>query len=245
MLLEKGWNNLPFKNVSLMLDDFPFSLKIVQLSDLHITPKVDLRYLEEMVEQINQINPDLVLFSGDILQTAAHRVQKQLESFQGLRVKSYYVTGNHDIVYGAKNLQSVMQKSGVELLDNRVVHLDMQGAKLQLVGLSDRYSFMRGVKRETKELFASLQPELPTILLAHQPKDVRLIGESRVDLQLSGHTHGGQIYPFSLLVKLAQPYFSGLYRHNKTTLYVSNGIGYWGLQIRYKAPREIAVLTIN
>lgn len=245
MSLEKGWMDFPFKNVPLALDDFPSSLKIVQLSDLHITPKVGLDYLEEMVEQVNQINPDIVVFTGDILQSQAHKVQKQLESFRALRAKSYYVTGNHDIVYGAKNLQNIMQKSGVELLDNRVVHLDIQGAKLQLVGLSDRYSFMSGVKRETKELFASLHPELPTILLAHQPKDVRLIVESRVDLQLSGHTHGGQIYPFSLLVKLAQPYFSGLYRHNKTALYVSNGIGYWGVQIRYKAPREIAVLTIN
>jgi len=245
MSLERGWRDFPFKNVSLSLDTFGISLKIVQLSDLHITPEIDAAHIDAMVEQINQINPDLVLFSGDIIQSGAHKVQKQLKSFQELRAKSYYVTGNHDIVYGAKNLQSIMQKSGIELLDNRVVHLDIQGAKLQLVGLSDRYSFMRGVKRETKRLFASLQPELPTILLAHQPKDVRLIGERRVDLQLSGHTHGGQIYPFSLLVKLAQPYFSGLYRHNKTTLYVSNGIGYWGLQIRYKAPREIAVLTIN
>ncbi len=245
MSLERGWRDFPFKNVSLSLDNFGISLKIVQLSDLHITPDIDVVHLDAMVEKINQINPDLVLFTGDIIQSGAYKVQKQLKSFQELRAKSYYVTGNHDIVYGAKNLQSVMQKSGVELLDNRVVHLDMQGAKLQLVGLSDRYSFMRGVKRDTKELFASLHQELPTILLAHQPKDVRLIGESRVDLQLSGHTHGGQICPFSLLVKLAQPYFSGLYQHNKTTLYVSNGIGYWGVQIRYKAPREIAVLTIN
>ena len=245
MSVEKGWGAFPFKNVPLALDGFSSSLKIVQLSDLHITPDIDSVHLDAMVEKINQINPDLVLFTGDIIQSAAYKVQKQLESFQGLRAKSYYVTGNHDIVYGAKNLQIIMQKSGVELLDNRVVHLDMQGAKLQLVGLSDRYSFMRGVKRETKELFASLHPELPTILLAHQPKDVRLIGESRVDLQLSGHTHGGQIYPFSLLVKLVQPYFSGLYQHNKTVLYVSCGIGYWGVQIRYKAPREIAVLTIN
>lgn len=245
MSLQRGWGNFPFKNISLALEDFPSSFKIVQLSDLHITPKVDLCHLEKMVEQINQINPDLVVFTGDILQSAAQKVQKQLESFQGLRAKSYYVTGNHDIVYGAKNLQIIMQKSGVELLDNRVVYLDVNGEKLQLVGLSDRYSFMRGVKRATKEIFSSLHPELPTILLAHQPKDVRLIGESRVDLQLSGHTHGGQIYPFSLLVKLVQPYFSGLYRHNKTALYVSNGIGYWGVQIRYKAPREIMVLTIN
>ena len=245
MSLEKGWAEVPFKNVALCLDHFHSSFKIVQLSDLHITPNVDCRYIHSMVEQINEQKPDLVVFTGDILQSSAYKVQKQLEIFQGLHAKSYYVSGNHDIVYGAKNLQSVMQKNGVELLDNRVVHIDIQGAKLQLVGLSDRYSFMRGIKRETKELFASLQPELPTILLAHQPKDVRLIGESRVDLQLSGHTHGGQIYPFSLLVKFFQPYFSGLYQYKSTQLYVSNGIGYWGLQIRYKAPREIAVLTIN
>ncbi|QHG90352.1 metallophosphoesterase [Sulfurimonas sp. CVO] len=248
MSIQKGWKEFPFKNVSLTLETFclsPKSLKIIQLSDLHITPKVNPSYLEELVERINQIEPDLVLFSGDIIQTSALNIQKHLGSFKNLKAKSYYVTGNHDMVYGAGNLQEIMVESGVELLDNRIVCLNVKGTTIQLAGLSDRYGFIWGIKRPIKDIFKNLDSNFPTILLTHQPKDVYLIGEHRVDLQLSGHTHGGQIYPFSFLVKLFQPYFSGFYMHKKTALYVSNGIGYWGLNIRYKAPKEITVLTIN
>jgi predicted MPP superfamily phosphohydrolase len=138
-----------------------------------------------------------------------------------------------------------MDEANIKCLDNSITTLHVEGLDLQLVGLSDRYSFLRGVKRPIKELFSKLDKDIPTILLAHQPKDVEYIKENRVDVQLSGHTHGGQIYPLNLLVKLFQPYFSGLYAYNNTLLYVTNGLGYWGIKIRYKAPSEIPIITIN
>lgn len=248
MSLQIGWSSFEFKNISLRLNNFSKcfgELKIVHLSDLHITKKIPPALLDELVAKINSQEPDLVLFTGDIIQTHARKIKKQLESFKNLKSKSYYVTGNHDIFYGHRELQEIMHQNGVFSLDNKVIKLSINGTLMQIIGLSDRYSFFRNIKRPLKELFLELDPILPTILLAHQPKDVYLIGKSRVDLQLSGHTHGGQIYPFSLVVKLFQPYFSGLYEHNKTTLYVSNGLGYWGVQMRYKAPKEITVLTIN
>ncbi len=248
MSLQVGWSYFPFKEINIKNQNFPesfYGLRIIQLSDLHLTKKVDISYLDILVKKINEQKPDLVVFTGDILQTKALHIKRQIAAFKCLEAKTYFVSGNHDMIYGIKELQAVMNDNGIICLDNKIEKLKIRDFELQLVGLSDRYSFLRKIKRPIKELFSKLDPNLPTILLAHQPKDIEHIGSYRIDVQLSGHTHGGQIYPFSLLIKLLQPYFSGLYIYKKTILYVSNGIGYWGLDLRYKAQSEIAVLTIN
>lgn len=246
--LQIGWNYFPIKEVVIKNNFYASTLtgiRIVQLSDLHLTKKVDLAYLKLLVEKINDVEPDLIVFTGDILQTKAIYLKEHIEIFKNFEAKAYFVTGNHDLVYGIKELKRIMDDSNITCLDNEIVKLKIKDFELQLVGLSDRYSFLRGIKRPIKELFSKLDPNLATILLTHQPKDIEHIGSYRIDVQLSGHTHGGQIYPFSKIVEFFQPYFSGLYTHNKSILYVSNGLGYWGLNIRYKANSEITVLTIN
>jgi predicted MPP superfamily phosphohydrolase len=246
--LQIGWNYFPIKEVVIKNNFYASTLtgiRIVQLSDLHLTKKVDLAYLKLLVEKINDVEPDLIVFTGDILQAKAIYLKEHIEIFKNFEAKAYFVTGNHDLVYGIKELKRIMDDSNITCLDNEIVKLKIKDFELQLVGLSDRYSFLRGIKRPIKELFSKLDPNLATILLTHQPKDIEHIGSYRIDVQLSGHTHGGQIYPFSKIVEFFQPYFSGLYTHNKSILYVSNGLGYWGLNIRYKANSEITVLTIN
>ena len=248
MPLQVGWKHFGFDEVTLTSDTFCTSLsglRIVQLSDLHLGKDVKVDYLSTLVEKINKLNPDLLLFSGDILQTSALRVKEQLDCFKKLEIPSYYVSGNHDIFYGTKHLKSIMQDNGVICLDNKIVEIDIKGSILQLVGLSDRYGFVRGIKRPIKELFSRLNPKLSTILLTHQPKDISHVDGFRIDIQLSGHTHGGQIYPFSIIVKYFQPYISGLYRYKNTLLYVCRGVGYWGVNVRYKVSSEIPVFTIN
>lgn len=248
MSWQRGWKHFPFHEVSLEPANFANELKglrIVQLSDLHLTRSIEISYLETLVEKINELHPDFVFFTGDILQTFAFRLREHLRAFRVLRAPAYYVTGNHDIVYGPKNLEKELQQNNIHSLDNRISLLYINDTPLQLVGLSDRYSFVRGIRRPIHELFSRLDENISTILLAHQPKDAEHIGQHRIDIQLSGHTHGGQIYPFSKLAKRFQPYFEGLYTHGETLLYVSRGLGYWGAQIRYKAPSEIPVFTIN
>lgn len=248
MSYETGWKNFPFNEIRLKVKSFPSSLKglrIVQLSDLHLKKKVDLLYIKTLVTKINELNPDLVFFTGDILQTKANNLKEHISIFKDIEAKTYYVSGNHDIYYGSKQLNVLMNKANIVCLDNAISILDVKGEKLQLIGFSDRYSFFMGIKRDIKELFKKADKSLPTILLAHQPKDIQYIKDNRVDIQFSGHTHGGQVYPISKIVKLFQPYFSGLYTHNKTLLYVTNGIGYWGVGFRYKANSEIPVLIID
>ena len=248
MSLQIGWNYFPFDEIAIKSETFCSSLnglRIAQLSDLHLTKDVEVTYLKNLVKKINALHPDIVLFSGDILQTSALHVKKQLECFSELEARAYYVTGNHDIVYGPRQLEAIMQDAGVLCLDNKIAEIAVKGSVLQLVGLSDRFGFVRGIKRPIKELFGRLNPNLSTILLTHQPKDIVHVDGFRVDLQLSGHTHGGQIYPFNIVVKYFQPYISGLYRHKNTLLYVCRGLGYWGIKVRYRVPSEIPVFTIN
>lgn len=246
--MQRGWRDFGFEEIALRSDTFcPLlnGIRIVQLSDLHLSKKVNLSYMQNLIKQINDSKADILLITGDILQTSAHHIEELLRCFKELQIPSYYVSGNHDIVYGIDALEKIMSKNSVICLDNKIETVVLRGRELQLVGLSDRYSFVLGIKRPIKELFCKLNPTISTILLAHQPKDVEYIEDFRIDIQLSGHTHGGQIYPFSLVVKFFQPYFSGLYRVKNTLLYVSRGVGYWGFNIRYKASSQIPLFTIN
>jgi predicted MPP superfamily phosphohydrolase len=248
MPLQIGWNYFPIKEVLIQNRHYGGDLKgirIIQISDLHLSKKVPIDYIRLLIEKINDIDPDLILFSGDTLQSKAEYVAEHLKLFKNFKAKAYFVSGNHDLFFGLEDLKIIMEQSAVLCLDNKITKLRIKDIELQLVGLSDRYSFLRKIKRPIPQLFSNLDPNIATILLAHQPKDIEHIGSYRIDLQLSGHTHGGQIYPFTKIVKFFQPYFSGLYTHNNTILYVSNGLGYWGLNIRYRAKSEITLLTLN
>jgi len=247
-MLQVGWKYFPFKEITLEIENCSDALKgmrILQLSDLHLTKNVDIGYLNTLVKKINDLKLDLVVITGDIIQASVANITDQLSTFSKIIAPTYYVTGNHDIFYGPSALKTELYKHNVICLDNSVEIIHINGDTLQLVGISDRYSFVRGIKRPIKKLFSSLDKDMTTILLAHQPKDIKYTSGYKIDLQLSGHTHGGQIYPLNRIVKLFQPYFVGLYTYKKTKVYVTRGLGYWGVSIRYKSPSEIPVFTIN
>jgi predicted MPP superfamily phosphohydrolase len=246
--LQIGFKYFPFKEIDLDSKNFHNSIKgirIIQLSDFHLHKKVTISYLELLIAQINAKHPDLVLFTGDIIECNAKKIKPQLDIFKNIKAPAYYVTGNHDIFYGKNELKEVLEKNNIICLDNSCIRIKIRNEFLQLVGVSDRYSFLRGKKRPLQKLFSGIDKNLFTILLAHQPKDIEHIKKARVDIQLSGHTHGGQIFPLSCFVKIFQPYFTGFYTKNKTLLYVTTGLGYWGVGVRYKAQSEIPVFTIH
>ncbi len=248
MSLQVGLQYLPFKEVVLKATSFTNSVKnlsIIQLSDLHLNPKVRLEYLESLVEAINEKNPDIVVFTGDIIQSSAKKLKEHLAVFKKIIAPCFYVTGNHDIIYDPKNLQEILLTNDIVCLDNKITTLKINNTDIQLIGFADRYSFVLGKKRPIKKLLSQLDQDMFTILLTHQPKDSEYILDARIDIQLSGHTHGGQIYPLNKIIKLFQPYFSGLYTHNKTLLYVTTGLGYWGVNIRFKVPSEIPLFRVN
>jgi len=238
----------PFKEISLSPGNFADELKglrIVQLSDLLISKKTDPVYLHQLVIKINALQADLVLFTGDIIQSFAFKLRVQLSVFKELESKSYYVSGNHDFFYGLNSLKRELSIANITCLDNKCAHLIINQAPLQILGLADRFSKTRAHKRPIKELLSSLNENVSTILLAHQPKDVEFIQQYRVDIMLSGHTHNADAYPFHALLKKYQPYYKGLYVKGKTLLYVSSGLQSSFFQLKRNSLAEIPVFTIN
>lgn len=237
----------PFKEIELSPGNFSDSLKglrIVQLSDLLIGKKTDPRYLHQLVIKINELRPDLVLFTGDIIQNFAFKLRLQLSVFKELEASAYYVSGNHDFFYGLNTLKRELVACDIACIDNRCVHLIINNTPLQILGLADRFSKIKAHKRPIKELFSSLKEEVSTILIAHQPKDVQFVQGYRIDIMLSGHTHNADAYPFHALLKKYQPYYKGLYIKGKTLLYVTSGLQSSAFQLKRKSLAEIPVFTI-
>ena len=246
-MFEKGYEKLNLKRMMLSIEHLPSSFEnftIVHLSDLHVNAKTPLYALETLVAKINELHIDMVALTGDLFDAKPSRIRAQLEVLKQIKRPVYFVSGNHDLLFTCKTLRAEIEALGFILLDNRVAKVRKEEACLQLVGLSDAFSAYFGIKRHEKELFATLDPQLPTLLLAHQPKDIRFAKHFKIDVQLSGHTHGGQIYPFGYIVRLFQPYLQGLHVKGKTQVFVTTGYGCWGFNVRFKAPSEVVIIRL-
>ena len=238
----------PFNEVSLYPGNFADALKglrIVQLSDLHICHKTDPSYLHQLIIKINELNPDLVLLTGDIIKGFAVKLRAQLSALKGLDAPAYYVSGNHDYFFGLKALKKELALSQIICIDNACVHLIINDTPLQVLGLSNRPTRVKNDKRPIKKLLESLDEEVSTILIAHQPNDVQWSKHYRIDIQLSAHTHNADAYPFHALLKKYQPYYKGLYTIGKTLLYVSSGLNTSPFQLKRKSLSEIPIFTIH
>lgn len=247
-MFEKAYERLNFKSLSVGIENLPASFEnftIVHLSDLHINAKTPLSALSKLVDAINALNIDIIALTGDLFDTAPSKIRAQLDVLKRLKHPVYFVSGNHDLAFARKHLLDEVTKLGFTLLDNHLITLERDGERLQLVGLGDAFSRYFGMKRYEKALLSKLDPNVPSILLAHQPKDIHFAKAFSIDLQLSGHTHGGQIYPFGYIVRLFQPYIQGLHRSGKTQIFVSTGYGSWGFNFRFCAPSEIGIITLR
>ena len=238
----------PFNEVALSPGNFADELKglrIVQLCDLHISKKTDPSYLHQLIIKINECKPDLVVFTGDIIKHFAFRLRVQLSALKGLDAPAFYVSGNHDYFFGLKALKRELSLCHITCLDNACAHLIINNVPLQILGLSNKRHTSKKDKRPLKALFNTLNEEISTILLAHQPTDIHLTKDYRIDIQLSAHTHNADAYPFHALLKKYQPYYKGLYTQGKTLLYVSTGLSTSPFQLKRHAQAEIPIFTIN
>ena len=246
-MFEKAYEKLTIKRVLVGIDNLPASFEnftIVHLSDVHINAKTPLHALEALVAKINTFDIDMIALTGDLFDASLFKIRTHLEILKQLKHPVYFVSGNHDLTFARKRLFDEVTKLGFILLDNQLITLERDGKHLQLLGLSDAFSRYFGLERHEKALFSKLTPHVPSILLAHQPKDIRFAKAFSIDLQLSGHTHGGQIYPFGYIVRLFQPYIKGLHKNGKTQIYVNTGYGSWGFNFRFCAPSEIAIIKL-
>jgi predicted MPP superfamily phosphohydrolase len=222
--------------------------RIAQISDIHIGPLRDRRFSRHLTERVNALAPDLACVTGDLVDGSARLLADEVAPFGDLRARHgvYFVTGNHDHYSNANDWVGVIEKLGLVPLRNRHVTVRCEGGSFVLAGVDDhRGGFGDGQREDLPQALSGVDPALPVVLLAHDPATFKRASQSGVDLQLSGHTHGGQIWPFRWLVRLATPFVAGRYTRNRSELYVSRGTGFWGPPMRLFAPAEITEITLR
>ncbi|TDT42827.1 hypothetical protein EV562_101800 [Streptomyces sp. BK208] len=225
--------------------------RVVLVTDTHYGPLDRARWSARVCETVNALEADLVCHAGDIADGTAEQRRTQAAPLGTVRATRarVYVTGNHEYYSEAQGWVDLMDELGWEPLRNRHLLLERGGDTLVVAGVDDVTAESSGLPGHRAHLAGALSgadPDLPVLLLAHQPKFVDRAAAAGVDLQLSGHTHGGQIWPFHHLVRLDQPALAGLSRHGaRTLLYTSRGTGFWGPPFRVFAPSEITLLILR
>ncbi|QSQ25499.1 metallophosphoesterase [Pyxidicoccus parkwayensis] len=224
-------------------------LTIVQLTDIHVGPFIRRRYMDALVQQANALKPDLFAITGDLVDGDVPTLGGAVSALSGLKSRygSFFVTGNHDYYSGDEEWSEFLQSLGIQVLRNRHVSIGDAGASLDLVGVDD-WSGGRRQRRPGYDLdraLAGRDSERAAVLLAHQPANFTVAAERGVDLQISGHTHGGQLLPMTLFIGLAWEHAAGLYQHGDSHIYVSRGCGFWGPPMRVGSPPEIVKLVLT
>ena len=226
-------------------------LRVVMIADTHFGPIDRRRWSIRVARVVNELAADLLVHAGDV---ADGRVAQRLAQAAPLgemtaRHGKVFVTGNHEYMSGAAEWSAHLEVLGWTVLRNAHVILEKSASRLAVAGIDDRTAFGSGVVGHGADLeraLAGVEPDVPVLLVSHQPRQVTLAVAAGVDLQLSGHTHGGQIWPFHLLVRAEQGILHGLSRHGeRTQLYTTRGTGFWGPPFRVFAPSEITVLTLR
>jgi predicted MPP superfamily phosphohydrolase len=216
-------------------------LKILHLSDLHINKKTNLSQLKELVDLCNSLSFDFAVITGDIIDSKVKFIKEKLHILNTLKKNVYYISGNHDLVYGLTDLKNEL--TNFIFMDNHCDIFIYKNEIIHLAGLPDRFSKFFGIKRDENKIKIFLENK-PSIFISHQPKDYKIALLSNANLFLCGHTHGGQIYPFHYLVRLVQPFLAGLFYKKNTAIYVNKGLGTWGIDFRYKANAEITIVKL-
>jgi predicted MPP superfamily phosphohydrolase len=235
---------VPIANLAADLE----GLTILQITDLHAGLTVGRGFIEGVVEQANEQNADVVVFTGDLVDGSVRKLRDTVAPLSGLRSRlgKFFITGNHEYYSGAEPWVEEARRLGFTVLLNEHAVIRRGTGSLLVAGVTDHSGgqFLRSHASDPARAFAGAPPCDARVLLAHQPKSIFAALPHGFDLQISGHTHGGQFFPYNFLAAAAQPYVSGLHRHENAWIYVSRGTGYWGPPIRIGARSEVTVFTL-
>ena len=265
------WNasHVRVKRIDVRLENLPdqwMGRTVVHLSDVHLGAMHGLGFLRSVVEKVNALEPELVVFTGDLFDGAGGKLEsfaEPLSTFDASR-GIFFVAGNHEGYLGLSTPLSVVERAGIRILDDEVVDVD----GLQIVGVSFPEFGMLNKSQSVARLAERIDPDKPSILLYHTPTDVAESSENRaeqqtqtyfspdvefsfarefgIDLQLSGHTHEGQVFPFNYFTqRIFNGYHYGLHTVGDFSIYITSGTGTWGPPIRIGSQSEIVAITLR
>jgi predicted MPP superfamily phosphohydrolase len=247
-----GLSRMVVKRIEIPLPNLPPELDgftIAQLSDLHLDLVHGEDWLASVVEKTNALNPDLIAITGDLAEGSVARFAEEVEPLRGLSAPqgAFFVTGNHEYYHDLNGWLKLLQDFGIRVLRNERVRVGREGHSFDLAGVDDHEGgrITPGHGPDLQKALEDRDPSRALVLLAHQPRILDEASRFGVGLVLSGHTHGGQIWPFSYLVYLSQPYVRGLKELGGTKLYLSSGTGFWGPPMRLGTTAEIALITLR
>jgi uncharacterized protein len=240
------------RRVQIPLDRLPRSmdgLRIATVSDIHLGPLAGRPHAERIVAAVNRLDADLVAIVGDLVDGSVAELGPAAAPLRDLRSRhgSYFVTGNHEYYSGVEEWVAEVDRLGVRVLQNERLEIRSRGGVLDLAGVDDPTSEEVGAAGgpDFARALSGRDPDRAAVLLAHQPIQVREAARYGVDLQLSGHTHGGQLVPFNYLVRLQQPVVSGLATVDRTKVFVTSGAGFWGPPVRVGVPPEVVLVELR
>lgn len=252
------------RRVDIPIAQLPSQLQgftIAQLSDIHVGPTIRVRYIERIVNTVNRLGADMVAITGDLVDGSVAELRTHVAPLARLKTRhgTFVVTGNHEYYVGAHDWIDELRRLGLRVLMNEHVVLqtrNVSGAQtdeevhesaLVVAGVTDYTAghFDASHASDPEGAVRDAPPQVHTrLLLAHQPRSAIAAAQAGYQLQLSGHTHGGQFFPWNLFVPLQQPFTAGLHRLHDMWIYVSRGTGYWGPPKRFGAPSEITLLRL-
>ncbi|GLX95058.1 metallophosphoesterase [Herbidospora sp. NBRC 101105] len=245
--LKSGLGAPVIEKVRISLPGFAGGMRVALVSDIHLGPLTGIGHTERIVELINTLKADFVAIVGDLVDGPVSELGPLAAPLQHIRPQTYFVTGNHEyyLADGPEPWIDLLGGYGIKTLVNERVTIQGQHGNLTLAGVND---VTGDTVRHGPDLELALhgRPEgVPTILLAHQPVIGLEAAKAGVDLQLSGHTHGGQMVPFDRIVPLQQPVVRGLGKIGDMPIYVTRGAGFWGPPVRVGAPPEITLIELT
>jgi len=239
------------KTVDIPLKDLPPALqgfKIAQISDMHVGPTIKRPAMKHVVARINQLQVDVVAITGDLVDGNVYELSRHVAPLAGLRSShgTFFVTGNHEYYSGVHPWLKYLPTLGVRVLLNEHVIILHKHAPIVIAGVTDFSAASYDTSHRTDVALAitGAPRAAVKVLLAHQPRSATAAEQAGFDLQLSGHTHGGQFLPWNFFVRFQQPFTAGLHRVKDMLIYVSRGTGYWGPPKRFGSPSEITLLRL-